>query len=333
MDAYTSIKRAILDRNFTPIYFLMGNEPFFVDQLSQLLIDTVLYEDQRDFNQTILYGKDTTVEEIVTVCKRFPMMADHQLVVVREAHVLSRSIEKLVAYAAQPQTTTVLVICYKNKELNKRKKLYKVIAKNGTIVETKNIYDDKLPVWIEQCVREQKRKIDFKAAAVLAESVGGDLGILYNQINKLCLVVALGESITANHVEQHVCISKEYSNFKLRENLGNSQAATTYTIAHFFGSHPRQHPLLGTIRSLHNYFMKLLTYHGLRSKNPDTVAKALGIHPFFVIEIEQAARRYPLKSIVPILGIIKKADLAVKGVDAVPRHEREVLKELISHIV
>ena len=333
MDAYTSIKRAILDRNFTPIYFLMGNEPFFVDQLSQLLIDTVLYEDQRDFNQTILYGKDTTVEEIVTVCKRFPMMADHQLVVVREAHVLSRSIEKLVAYAAQPQTTTVLVICYKNKELNKRKKLYKVIAKNGTIVETKNIYDDKLPVWIEQCVREQKRKIDFKAAAVLAESVGGDLGILYNQINKLCLVVALGESITANHVEQHVGISKEYNNFELRKALGNGHTAKAYTIAHFFGSHPRQHPLLGTIRSLHNYFMQLLTYHGLRSKNPNTVAKALGIHPFFVLEIEQATRRYPLKSIVPILGIIKKADLAVKGVDSVPRPEREVLQELISHIV
>ena len=261
------------------------------------------------------------------------MMSDHQLVVVREAHELSRSIEKLEAYAVHPQTTTILVICYKNKKLDKQKKLFKNIAKNGIVVETKKIYNEKLPAWIEQSVREQQRKIDFKAAAVLAESVGADLGKLYNQINKLCLIVSNGESINADHVEQHVGISKEYNNFELRKALGNGHKAKAYKIAHFFGRHPRQHPLLGTIRSLHNYFIQLLTYHGLPSKNPDAVAKALGLHPFFVREIEKAALRYPLKSILPILGSIKKADLAVKGVDAVPTSEVEVLQELLSHIV
>ena len=310
----------------------MGDEPFFIDQLSQLLIETVLPKDQRDFNQTILYGKDTTIEEITSVCKRFPMMADHQLVVVREAHELSRTIEKLEAYAAQPQPSTILVICYKNKKLDKRKKLYKSMAKHATIVETKKLYDDKLPGWIDQRVREQQRNIDFKAAAVLAESVGADLGTLHNQIEKLCLVVASGETIAADHVEQHVGISKEYNNFELRKALGSGNVAQAHKIAHFFGRHPRQHPLLVTIRSLHNYFMQLLTYHGMPSKNPDAVAKALGIHPFFVREIEQAARRYPLKSIVPILSIIKKADLAVKGVDAVPTSEGEILQELLNNI-
>lgn len=310
----------------------MGDEPFFIDQLSQLLIETVLPEDQRDFNQTILYGKDTTIEEITSVCKRFPMMADHQLVVVREAHELSRTIEKLEAYVAQPQPSTILVICYKNKKLDKRKKLYKSMAKHATIVETKKLYDDKLPGWIDQRVREQQRNIDFKAAAVLAESVGADLGTLHNQIEKLCLVVASGETIAADHVEQHVGISKEYNNFELRKALGSGNVAQAHKIAHFFGRHPRQHPLLVTIRSLHNYFMQLLTYHGMPSKNPDAVAKALGIHPFFVREIEQAARRYPLKSIVPILSIIKKADLAVKGVDAVPTSEGEILQELLNNI-
>lgn len=310
----------------------MGDEPFFIDQLSQLLIETVLPEDQRDFNQTILYGKDTTIEEITSVCKRFPMMADHQLVVVREAHELSRTIEKLEAYAVQPQPSTILVICYKNKKLDKRKKLYKSMAKHATIVETKKLYDDKLPGWIDQRVREQQRNIDFKAAAVLAESVGADLGTLHNQIEKLCLVVASGETIAADHVEQHVGISKEYNNFELRKALGSGNVAQAHKIAHFFGRHPRQHPLLVTIRSLHNYFMQLLTYHGMPSKNPDAVAKALGIHPFFVREIEQAARRYPLKSIVPILNIIKKADLAVKGVDAVPTSEGEILQELLNNI-
>ena len=131
----------------------------------------------------------------------------------------------------------------------------------------------KEPVLIPVRVRDQQRKIDFKAAAVLAESVGADLGALHNQINKLCLVVPAGESISADHVEQHVGISKEYNNFELRKALGNGHTAKAYTIAHYFGRHPRQHPLLGTIRSLHNYFMQLLTYHGLPSKNPDALLK------------------------------------------------------------
>ncbi len=332
LDAYASLKSAISQRNFSPIYFLMGYEPFFIDEISKLLIQTVLPEDQRDFNQTILYGKDTSIEEIVSVCKRFPMMADYQLVVVREAHELNRTIEQLTAYAEQPQPTTILVLCYKNKKLDKRKKLSKAIQKNGTIVETKKLYDNKLHSWIEQRMRATNRTIDYKAAAVLAESVGADLGTLNNQLDKLCLIVNEGDTISSDHIEQHVGISKDYNNFELRKALGTGNVAQAYKIVHYFGRHPKQHPLLGTINSLYAFYMQLLTYHGLPSKNPDTVAKALGIHPFFVKEIEQAARRYPLKSIVPILGVIKKADLAAKGVDAVPISEGEALQQLLSKV-
>ena len=157
----------------------MGEEPFFIDQISQLIIKTVLPENQKDFNQNILYGKDTSVDEIISTCKRFPMMAGHQLVIVREAQDLSRSIEKFENYALQPQPTTILVICYKNKNLDKRKKLYKSILKVGLVLETKKLYDNKLPLWIENQVEEQGRKIDFKATAILSESVGANLGTLY----------------------------------------------------------------------------------------------------------------------------------------------------------
>ena len=310
----------------------MGDEPFYIDEISNLLINTVLPEEQRDFNQTILYGKDTSVEEIVSVCKRFPMMAEHQLVVVREAHELSRTIEQLTAYAEQPQPSTVLVLCYKNKKLDKRKKLSKAIQKNGTIVETKKLYDNKLPSWIEERVRSLGRTIDYKAAAVLSESVGADLGTLHNQLEKLCIIVPEGESITANHIEQHVGISKEYNTFELRKALGMGNVAQAFKIAHYFGLHPKQHPLLGTINSLYKFYMQLLTYHGLPSKNPDAVAKALGVHPFFIKEIEQAARRYTLKSLVPILNTLKKADLAAKGVDAVPVSDGEALRQLIAKL-
>lgn len=310
----------------------MGDEPFFIDALSKLLIETVLPEDQRDFNQTILYGKDTSIDEIVSVCKRFPMMADYQLVVVREAHELSRTLDQLAAYAEQPQPTTILALCYKNKKLDKRKKLYKAIQKSGVIVENKKLYDNKLPAWIEDQVRGMQRSIDYKAAAVLAESVGADLGALHNQLTKLCLIVPEGASISPDHVEMHVGISKEYNNFELRKALGVGNTAQAFKIVHFFGLQPKQHPLLGTINSLYKFFMQLLTYHGLPSQNPDAVAKALGINPFFVREIEQAARRYPLKSIVPILGTIKEADLAAKGVNAVPMSESEALQQLLSKI-
>ena len=330
MDAYASVKSAISQRNFSPIYFLMGDEPFYIDEICNALIATVLPEEQRDFNQTILYGKDTSVEEIVSTCKRFPMMADHQLVVVREAQELSRTIEQLTIYAEQPQPTTVLVVCYKNKKLDKRKKLSKAIQKNGTIIETKKLYDNKLPAWIEQCVRSLGRSIDYKAAAVLSESVGADLGALHNQLEKLCLIVAEGDTITVEHIEQHVGISKEYNTFELRKALGVGNVAQAFKIAHYFGLHPKQHPLLGTINSLYKFFLQLLTYHGLPSKNPDTVAKALGVHPFFIKEIEQAARRYPLKSLVPILSTLKRADLAAKGVDAVPISDGEALRQLIA---
>lgn len=310
----------------------MGDEPYFIDEISNLLIETVLPEDQRDFNQTILYGKDTSIEEVVSVCKRFPMMAEHQLVVVREAHELSRSIEQLTSYAEQPQSTTVLVVCFKNKKLDKRKKLAKALQKSGAVVETKKLYDNKLPSWIEERVRALSRNIDYKAVAVLAESVGADLGALHNQLEKLCVIVAKGETITVDHVEQHVGISKDYNTFELRKALGAGNTAKAFTIAHYFGLHPKQHSLLGTINSLYAFFMQLLTYHGLPSKNPDAVAKALGVHPFFVKEIEQAARRYPLKSIVSILNTIKKADLAAKGVEAVPISEGEALRQLIAKL-
>ena len=310
----------------------MGEEPFFIDELSDLLIETVLPEEQRDFNQTILYGKDTSIDEIISCCKRFPMMAEHQLVVVREAQELSRTLEQLLSYVLQPQPTTVLVFCYKYKTLDKRKKIYKALLKSGVVFESMKMYDNKLPAWIDQRVATLGRSIEYNASMLLAESVGADLGALSNQLSKLCLVVEAGEKINADHVEMHVGISKEFNNFELRKALGAGNTTQAYTIVHYFGLHPKQHPLLGTINSLFKFFIQLLTYHGLPSKSPDAVAKALGIHPYFVGEIEQAARRYPLKTIVPILTTIKKADLAAKGVDAVPVSEGEALKELLSKI-
>jgi DNA polymerase-3 subunit delta len=332
LNTFTTIKSSISKRNFSPIYFLMGEEPFFIDELSESLIKTVLPEEQRDFNQTILYGKDTSVEEIVSCCKRFPMMAEHQLVVVREAHELSRTIEQLSTYVEQPQQTTVLVLCYKYKKLDKRKKIYKSLQKHGVVFESKKMYDNKLPSWIEERVRSLGRSIDYNASMLLAESVGADLGTLSNQLSKLCLIVDEGAKINVDHIEMHVGISKEFNNFELRKALGVGNVAQAYKIVHYFGLHPKQHPLLGTINSLYKFFVQLLTYHGLPSKNPDSVAKTLGIHPFFVREIEQAAKRYPLKTIVPIMTTIKQADLAAKGVDAVPMSEGEALKQLLSKI-
>ena len=226
-----------------------------------------------------------------------------------------------------------LVICYKNKKLDKRKKLHKTIAKNGTVVETKKLYDDKLPAWIEQRVREQQRTIDFKAAAVLAESVGADLGTLYNQINKLCLIVAAGEAISADHVEQHVGISKEYNNFELRKSPWEwSYGQSLYHCTLLWASSTATSVIGGPSGVYTTILCNCSPTTVCLPKTLMRLPKPWAYIRFFVREIEQAARRYPLKSIVPILGSIRKADLAVKGVDAVPTSEGEVLQELLSHI-
>jgi DNA polymerase-3 subunit delta len=332
LNSLQSILTDIKNKKFSPVYFLMGDEPYFIDRVEKALSASVLTEDEKAFNQTLFYGKDSDVPEILDACKRFPMMAEHQLIVIREAQELSRNIEKLVDYVNQPQPSTVLVVCYKYKFLDKRKKLYKALQENSVIFESKKLYENQVPDWIQRWAKNQKRSINNKAVHLLVECLGTELSAIERALDKLMLLVSSGEEITENHIEKHIGFSKDYNNFELRKALGSGNIPHAQRICHYFAQHPRQHPVVVTLSTLHSFFMQLLQYHALEDRNPNHVSRVLGIRPFFVSEYQQAAHRYPMKSLAFILGKIREADMRSKGVGVGVVSQGDLLKQLINEI-
>jgi DNA polymerase-3 subunit delta len=260
------------------------------------------------------------------------MMAEHQLIVVREAQELSRTIDKLVDYVNQPQPSTVLVVCYKYKSIDKRKKLYKALQENSVIFESKKLYENQIPDWIQRWAKNHDRSINTKASHLLVECLGTELSAIERALDKLTILVSSGEQITESHIEKHIGFSKDYNNFELRKALGAGNVTHAQKICHYFAQHPRQHPIVVTLSTLHNFFMQLLQYHALEDHNPNHVARVLGIRPFFVSEYQQASRRYPMKSLAFILAKIKETDMKSKGVGVGNVKQGDLLKQLINEI-
>jgi len=333
LNSLHDIIKDIRARRFSPVYFLMGAEPYFIDRIEKELYHSVISEEERAFNQTILYGKDATVDQILDAAKRFPMMAEYQLVIVREAQELSRFIDLLESYVSNPQPTTVLVVCYKYKSIDKRKKLYKVLQQQAVLFESKQLYENQVPDWIQRWVKKKKRKINLKASHLLVECLGTHLSAIEQSLEKLILLVNHDHEITENHIEEHIGFSKDFNNFELRKALGAGNVAHAQQICHYFSLHPRQHPIIVTLSTLHLFFMQLLQYHGLENHNPSHVSRVLGIRTFVVKEYQIAAKRYPMKSISFIIEKIRIADIKCKGLDVDLISEKSILRQLINDIV
>ncbi|MCK5638242.1 MAG: DNA polymerase III subunit delta, partial [Flavobacteriaceae bacterium] len=234
MNRIRQIVEDITSGNTKPIYFLMGEEAFYIDKISDYIENNILSEEEKGFNQMVLYGRDVSIEEIVANAKRFPMMSEKQVVIVKEAQDLSRTIEKLVSYAENPQPTTILVLCYKYKSLDKRKKLSKVIAKNGCLFESKKLYENQVGDWIGQELKGKGYQIDPKAEQMLVEFLGTDLSKINNELEKLMLVLPKGTLISAIHIEENIGISKDFNNFELRKAVGEKQIVKANQIAYYF---------------------------------------------------------------------------------------------------
>jgi DNA polymerase-3 subunit delta len=332
LNSLQDILKAIKARNFSPIYFLMGDEPYFIDIIENALDQSVVTEEERAFNQTIFYGKDTSVGDIVDAAKRFPMMAERQLVIVREAQELSRNILQLTDYVQNPQPSTVLVFCYKYKTLDKRKKLYKALQEKSILFESKKLYENQIPDWIQRWLKAKYRTINLKASHLLVECLGSDLSTIEQSLHKLLLLVEQDSEITDKHIEEHIGFSKDFNNFELRKALGSGNLVHAQRICHYFSMHPRQHPIIVTLSTLHSFFTQLLQYHGLEDHNPNHVSRVLGVRPFFVSEYQLAARRYPMKSITFVLDKIRTADMHCKGLDVGSIPEKAILRQLINEI-
>src|SRR5690606_21737277 len=327
-----SIIKDIKNNKLSPIYFLYGDEPFYIDLISKTIENEVLSEDEKGFNQSVLYGNDVEIANVVALAKQFPMGAERQVIILKEAQHLSRTIDQLESYAAQPQPTTVLVINYKGKSLDKRKKLYKNLKNNAVFFESKKLYDNQIPDWIENTAKELGLTLENKARFMMADYLGADLGRIYNELQKLKIVVQDGK-ITPEVVERNIGISKDYNNFELRNAIETRNAAKAFKIAKYFSQNPKDNPLVVTLSVLYQTFSNIIVYHTLTDKSQGNVAKELGVHPVFVKDATAAAQNYPLKKATRIISLLREADVKSKGVGSTGNvSDGELLNELVFKI-
>ncbi|WP_430413061.1 DNA polymerase III subunit delta [Kordia sp.] len=333
MEEAKQIVKDIQQGNIKPIYFLMGEEAYYIDRIADYIEEKVLAEEEKGFNQMVLYGRDVTIDDIVANAKRYPMMAERQVVIVKEAQDLSRTIDKLVGYIENPQPSTVLVICYKYKKIAKNKKLYKATVKSGVMYESKKLYENQVADWIRRVLAGKKYQITPKAAQMLVEFLGTNLSKINNELEKLQLILPKGSEITPILIEENIGISKDYNNFELRKAIGDRDIAKAFRIITYFSENPKDNPTVVTVSLLFNFFSQLLQYHGLRDQNPKNVASVLRINPFFVKEYQVAARNYPMKNVSGIVATLREMDVKSKGVGASNLSNGDLLKELLVKIM
>lgn len=332
MDEVVKIVNDIKAGNIKPIYFLMGEEPYYIDKLSEYIEANILSEEEKGFNQTVLYGRDVSIEDVVSTAKRYPMMADRQVVIVKEAQELSRTIDKIESYAENPMPSTVLVFCYKYKTLDKRKKATKVLAKNGLVYESKKLYENQVGEWIKRVLAGKKYSIEPKASAMLVEFLGTDLSKINNELEKLQIILPAGSTISARDIEENIGFSKDYNVFELRKAIGERNQLKAYKIAENFAQNPKDNPLVMTTGLVFGFFIQLLKYHGLKDKNPKNVASVLGVNPFFLKDYDIALKNYPMKKVSQIIASLRDTDVKSKGVGANSLSQADLLREMLYKI-
>ncbi|MES2544355.1 MAG: DNA polymerase III subunit delta [Bacteroidota bacterium] len=330
MDEVVKIVNDIKNGIIKPIYFLMGEEPYYIDKLSDYIEQNILSEEEKGFNQTVLYGRDVTIEDIVGTAKRYPMMAERQVVIVKEAQDLSRTIDTIEKYAENPMQSTVLVFCYKYKSLDKRKKnLFKQLTSNGIVFESKKLYENQVGQWISRVLQGKEYAIEPKANAMLVEFLGNDLSKINNELEKLQIILPKGSTITPKHIEENIGFSKDFNNFELLNALGSKNQLKAYQIVQYFAENPKENPMVVTTSTVFGFFVKILKYHGLKDRNPKTVAPILGISPFFLKDYDVALKNYPMKKVSQIVATLRDVDVKSKGVGANGLPQHDLLKEML----
>ena len=332
MEEVVKIVNDIKAGNIKPIYFLMGEEPYYIDKLSEYIEKNVLQEHERDFNQTILYGRDVSIDDIVSAAKRFPMMSDKQVIIVKEAQDLAKTIDQIEKYAENPVPTTILVFCYKYKVLDKRKKALKTLTKNGLVFESKKMYDNQVGTWINRILKPKGYEIEPKANAMLVEFLGNDLSKINNELEKLQIILPKGSTITAKNIEENIGFSKDFNVFELRKSLGNKEQLKSYKIVQYFANNPKDNNIVMVVGLVFSFFVQVLKYHGIKDKNPANVAKVLGVNPFFLKDYDIALKNYPMKKVSQIVNALRDVDVKSKGVGANAMPLDDLYKELLINI-
>jgi DNA polymerase-3 subunit delta len=328
---FDEITRDIANKVYYPVYLLMGEEPYFIDEISDSIEKTVLDEGEKEFNQSVLYGKDVDVLTIVSYAKRYPMMSNYQVVIVKEAQDIKK-IEELDAYVKDPLKSTILVLCYKYGKVDKRKTFVKAIEKSGVLFESAKMYEDKVPSWVTSFVAKKGYKISPKAAILLSDSIGNDLERIANEIEKIIINTPKGVEITEEIISENTGISKDFNIFELQKALGSKNVYKANQIINHFISTDKENPPQKVIPIIYSYFSKILTFHHLADKSRNNAAAALSVSPFFVDNYINAARNYNVNKITEIISVLRDYDMRSKGV-GVTSNEPDMMKEMIYKIM
>lgn len=330
---FDKIINDLKNKKFAPIYLLMGEEAYYIDKISEYIAKNILSEEEKAFNQTIMYGKDYDAAAVINVAKRFPMMSENQVVLVKEAQNLG-NIDDLIYYVSHPLKSTILVLCYKHKKFDKRKKLYKEIDNIGVVFESKKLYEDKIPEWIDQQLKSRGYSIQPKASLLLTEHLGSDLQKIDMELEKLIITLPLEEKqISSKHIEENIGISKDFNNIELQKALVDKNTLKAFRIIDYFGHNQKNNPITLTITSLYFFFNKVFLYSVLNDKSRQNVAEKLKIHPFFVKEYQKAAQVYAPRKTSQIIHLLREYDLKSKGVGNLSGTPHELLKELVYKIL
>lgn len=336
------LRTEIAARRFAPVYLLMGDESYFIDALCDLLAEGILNEAERAFNQVVVYGKDSEVGAIINLGRQMPMMGSYQVVIVREAQQL-RSIEKLSLYTQSPSKSTILVLCHKEKSLDKRTQLYKHIAASGVVFESVRPRDYEIGDWLSSFIKSKGCTIEPKALTMLTDHLGVEITKISNELTKLLTYLPEGtKQITAEHIENNIGISKDFNNFELTKALSERNMGKALMIAEHFARNPKSYPLLVTVSTMFSHFQRIfiLNYQKWLTKHKGTPMPSdmdlCGMlklkSPFFLTEYKQASALYPNAKVFAILGMLREYDLKSKGMNSGSADDGQLLRELLMKI-
>lgn len=331
---YEDIVRNVKNRIYAPVYFLMGEEDYYIDRIADYILDTVLTDAEKEFNQTVLFGTDTDIATVINAARRYPMMSEHQVVVVKEAQGL-KNLENLTFYLQKPLLSTILVFCYKHGALDRRKKIVAEIEKAGVLFESKRLKDSQLPGFITSYLKRRKVEIDPKASEMMAEFVGTDLNRMAGELEKLVITLPAGQRrVTPEQIERNIGISKDYNNFELRNALVAKDVLKANLIVKYFSDNPKNNPLQVTLAVLFNFFSNLMLAYYAPQKTDQGIAAQLGLRsPWQAKDYMNAMQRYSGVKVMQIVNAIRNCDAKSKGVGNSSVSDGELLRELVYFIL
>ena len=338
LDSYVNIIDELKNKIFKPIYFLTGDETYYIDKISDYIADNVLTAEEKAFNQTIIYGKDISIADVINSARRFPMMSNYQVIIVKEAQNI-KNLADLEIYLKTPQPSTILVICHKPKSDGKGKsdrltKVTNLAKQKGVFFESKKLYDYQIPDWIINYLKQKNIKIDLVAANLLNEFLGNDLSKISHELEKLIITLPPdNKQITSQNIEQNIGISKDFNRFELTKALGEKNVLKANRIVDYFAHNGSANPFVLTVSAIHQYFVKIFRLHFLKDKSRENIARELGVNPFFTAEYENAAKKYDPTKCIDIFAILRDYDMRSKGVNNNSTDHGELLRELVFKIL